>query len=71
MILTTLNWINSAMYDVCFPDSDVKEFTANNSTISENLMNQIDHEGFSKKIQNLLYSGRIYSISTTGARLSQ
>ena len=37
---------NSIMYDVRFPDGDVKEYSAN--VIAENLMNQIDEEGFSK-----------------------
>jgi hypothetical protein len=40
-----ISQFNTYMYDVCFPDGDVKEYTA--ITISENLMNQIDHDGFS------------------------
>ena len=37
--------LNSLMYDVRFPDGDVKEYSAN--VIAENLMNQVDEEGFS------------------------
>jgi hypothetical protein len=33
-----ISQFNTFMYDVCFPDGDVKEFTAN--TISENLLNE-------------------------------
>jgi hypothetical protein len=44
-IYDPISQFNTYMYDVRFPDGDVKEYTAN--TISENLMNQIDHDGFS------------------------
>jgi hypothetical protein len=45
--------MNTMTYNVRFPDSDVKEYSAN--VISENMLNQVDDEGFSMtKIQCII-----------------
>ena len=36
---------NSVVYEVEFPDGQVKEYAAN--TIAENMLSQVDHEGYS------------------------
>eukprot|EP00957_Ditylum_brightwellii_P052706 3995477-Ditylum_brightwellii.AAC.1 len=36
--------LNSTVYEVEFPDKEVKEYAAN--TIAENMLMQVDHEGF-------------------------
>ena len=47
--MTTGTWdespvINSIVYDVEFPDGEVKEYAAN--IIAENMLSQVDSEGF-------------------------
>eukprot|EP00957_Ditylum_brightwellii_P061939 4700617-Ditylum_brightwellii.AAC.1 len=36
--------LNSTIYEVGFPDGEVKEYTAN--AIAENMLTQVDYEGF-------------------------
>ena len=36
---------NSMVYEVEFPDREVREYTAN--VIAENMLSQVDHEGYS------------------------
>jgi hypothetical protein len=45
--------MNTLSYDVQFPDGDVKEYAAN--IIAENLLNQVDDDGFSiTKLQSII-----------------
>ena len=40
--------LNTLVYDVEFPDGEVKEYSVN--VIAENLLSQIDDEGFSQTV---------------------
>jgi hypothetical protein len=70
---------NSLTYDVRFPDGDVKEYSAN--VIAENLLDQIDNEGFSTTMVDYVVDHRtmdaaitrdeMYTISHNGTRCIQ
>jgi hypothetical protein len=55
------------MYDVRFPDGDVKAYTTN--TISEYLMNQLDHEGFSTTLFHCIVRHRSNDQALTQANM--
>jgi len=48
--------LNSIVYDVEFPDGQVREYAAN--TIAENMWDQVDDEGFSKTMMKSIVSYR-------------
>jgi hypothetical protein len=60
--------LKTFMYDVHFPDGDVKAYTAN--TISENLMNQLDHdEGVSTTLFRCIVDHRSNDQALTQANM--
>jgi hypothetical protein len=67
---------NSMTYDVRFPDGDVKEYAVN--VIAENLLSQIDDEGFSmtmigclvdhRKTKDAVRHDDMYTVSHNGTK---
>ena len=43
-------FMNSILYEVEFPDNQVKEYSAN--IIAQNMLTQVDHEGYSTTLMN-------------------